>query len=72
MQSCARSNLNIVFMLRSKAVLKFGLCLQGSGSNIDLCVITREGTQYLRPYEIANDKGVRQGKYTYKRGTTGK
>lgn len=44
---------------------------QGSGSNVDLCVITKEGTQYLRPYDVANEKGVRQGKYSYKRGATG-
>ena len=31
----------------------------GSGSNIDLCVITKEGTQYLRTYEEANKKGER-------------
>lgn len=31
----------------------------GSGSNVDLCVITGEGTQYLRTYEEANLKGVR-------------
>ncbi|XP_044177101.1 proteasome subunit beta type-7-like [Acropora millepora] len=42
----------------------------GSGSNIDLCVITKEGTEYLRPYDVANEKGVRQGRYSYKRGTT--
>lgn len=42
----------------------------GSGSNVDLCVITKEGTKYLRPYEEANQKGVRQGSYRYKRGTT--
>ncbi|KAL9988959.1 hypothetical protein ACROYT_G003457 [Oculina patagonica] len=42
----------------------------GSGSNVDLCVITKEGTQYLRPYDVANEKGVRQGKYSYKRGAT--
>lgn len=34
-------------------------------------MITKEGTQYLRPYDVANEKGVRQGKYTYKRGATG-
>jgi len=34
-------------------------------------VITKEGTQYLRPYDVANEKGVRQGKYSYKRGATG-
>jgi len=43
----------------------------GSGTNVDLCVITKEGVEYLRPYDEANMKGVRQGKYTYKRGTTG-
>ncbi|KAK2547490.1 Proteasome subunit beta type-7 [Acropora cervicornis] len=43
----------------------------GSGSNVDLCIITKEGTEYLRPYDVANDKGVRQGRYSYKRGTTG-
>lgn len=42
----------------------------GSGSNVDLCVITKEGRQYLRPYDVANEKGVRQGKYSYKRGAT--
>jgi len=34
-------------------------------------VITKEGRQYLRPYDVANEKGVRQGKYSYKRGATG-
>jgi len=42
----------------------------GSGSNVDLCVITKEGKQYLRPYDVANEKGVRQGKYSYQRGAT--
>jgi len=42
----------------------------GSGSNIDLCVITREGVDYIRPYLRANVKGVRAGDYTYKKGTT--
>jgi len=35
-------------------------------------VITKEGKQYLRPYDVANEKGVRQGKYSYQRGATGK
>ncbi|CAG5120089.1 unnamed protein product [Candidula unifasciata] len=43
----------------------------GSGSNIDLCVITQGKVEYIRPHEIANQKGVKQGKYLYKRGTTG-
>ncbi|XP_078359818.1 proteasome subunit beta type-7-like [Oculina patagonica] len=42
----------------------------GSGSNVDPCVIIKEGTQYLRPYDVANEKGARQGKYSYKRGAT--
>ncbi|KAI0243124.1 Proteasome subunit beta type-7 [Lamellibrachia satsuma] len=42
----------------------------GSGSNIDLCVITKDKVEYLRPYDEANKKGVRQGKYRYKKGTT--
>ena len=31
----------------------------GSGSNIDICVITRDKIDYLRPYEEANKKGDR-------------
>ncbi|XP_071802574.1 proteasome subunit beta type-7-like [Asterias amurensis] len=43
----------------------------GSGTNIDLCVIRKGKVDYLRPYDVANIKGVRQGDYRYKRGTTG-
>ncbi|XP_071156572.1 proteasome subunit beta type-7-like [Mytilus galloprovincialis] len=42
----------------------------GSGSNIDLCVITKDKVEYLRPYDEANLKGKRQGVYRYKKGTT--
>jgi len=42
----------------------------GSGSNVDLCVITKEGVKDLRPYDVANEKGVRQGVYRYAKGTT--
>ncbi|XP_005183632.1 proteasome subunit beta type-7 [Musca domestica] len=42
----------------------------GSGSNIDLCVIRKDSTDYLRNYELANKKGERQLNYTYKPGTT--
>ena len=31
----------------------------GSGSNVDICVITRDKTEYIRPYEEANLKGKR-------------
>uniref|UniRef100_A0A673CXS4 Proteasome subunit beta n=1 Tax=Sphaeramia orbicularis TaxID=375764 RepID=A0A673CXS4_9TELE len=43
----------------------------GSGSNIDLCVITKGKVDYIRPHDEANKKGVRTGDYKYKRGTTG-
>ncbi|OCT67146.1 proteasome subunit beta type-7 [Xenopus laevis] len=43
----------------------------GSGSNIDLCVITKNKVDYIRPHEVANKKGVRTGNYKYKKGTTG-
>merc|ERR1712029_415280 len=43
----------------------------GSGTNVDLCIITKDKLEYLRPYDEANLKGVRQGSYRYKRGTTG-
>lgn len=42
----------------------------GSGSNIDLCVIKKDKVDYLRPYEIANIRGVREGNYKYRVGTT--
>ena len=31
----------------------------GSGSNVDLCILTKDKTEYLRNYEVANKKGVR-------------
>lgn len=43
----------------------------GSGSNVDLCVIRKGNTEYLRNYELANQKGVRKVDYAFKRGTTG-
>lgn len=42
----------------------------GSGSNVDICVIRKGTTQYLRTYEEANKKGVRQNSYKYPLGTT--
>ncbi|KAM7357128.1 proteasome beta2 subunit [Cochliomyia hominivorax] len=42
----------------------------GSGSNIDLCVIRKNSTDYLRNYELANKKGERQLNYEFKLGTT--
>ncbi len=42
----------------------------GSGSNVDLCVITKDKTEMLRPYHIENVKSQKQGNYLFKRGTT--
>ncbi|XP_046714992.1 proteasome subunit beta type-10 [Silurus meridionalis] len=45
-------------------------CDLGSGSNIDLCVITEKGVDYLRGYDQPVQKGQREGQYRYKQGTT--
>ena len=42
----------------------------GSGSNIDICVITQQGVEYIRPFDVANVKGVKQGRYVFPRGST--
>ena len=45
-------------------------CVQGSGSNVDLCVVTADKTDYLRGYEEIVAKGPRTGDYRYRQGTT--
>jgi len=42
----------------------------GSGSNIDLCVLKKDATEYLRGYELANVKGERTLNYDFKLGTS--
>uniref|UniRef100_A0A8C8RFE4 Proteasome beta subunit C-terminal domain-containing protein n=1 Tax=Pelusios castaneus TaxID=367368 RepID=A0A8C8RFE4_9SAUR len=42
----------------------------GSGSNVDLCVITQGGAQILRPFRTPVSRGKRQGRYQYQAGTT--
>lgn len=52
----------------------------GSGSNVDICVIRNteihgpvfdsRSVEYIRPYDVANEKGKREGSYRYERGTT--
>jgi len=42
----------------------------GSGSNVDVCVITKDKTDYMRTYEEANVKGKRSGRYAFAKGTT--
>ena len=31
----------------------------GSGSNVDVCVITKDKAEMIRPYQVANVKGVK-------------
>lgn len=42
----------------------------GSGSNIDLCVITRDGAKHLRTETIASERGERLGAYSILPNTT--
>lgn len=42
----------------------------GSGSNIDICVISKSKLDFLRPYDVANKKGDRYGRYKCEKGTT--
>ncbi|XP_006001216.1 proteasome subunit beta type-7 [Latimeria chalumnae] len=42
----------------------------GSGSNVDICVITKDKVDLLRPFNIVAKRGLRQGVYCYKKGTT--
>ena len=42
----------------------------GSGSSVDLCVITKDKTDYLRPYEVASERGAKDMEFSYQRGTT--
>ena len=42
----------------------------GSGSNVDVCVITAEKTTLMRNYITPNQREVKQRDYKFKRGTT--
>ena len=42
----------------------------GSGSNVDVCVITEEKTTLLRNYITPNQREQKQRSYKFKRGTT--
>lgn len=41
-----------------------------SGSHVDMCIITKEKAEVIRPYDVANVKGERQASYRYPRGCT--
>jgi len=42
----------------------------GSGSNVDVCVITKDKTDYLRNYLRPNERVQKEATYKFKRGTT--
>lgn len=42
----------------------------GSGSNVDVCVITAEKTTLMRNYQTPNDRGQKERDYKFARGTT--
>lgn len=42
----------------------------GSGSNVDVSVITKSGTETLRNYEMPNERGLKTRNYKFRRGTT--
>lgn len=42
----------------------------GSGSNVDVCVITAEKTTLMRNYIKPNQREQKQRSYLFKRGTT--
>ena len=43
----------------------------GSGSNIDLCVLSRAGTKYFRNFEIPQERAYTRAEgYTFENGTT--
>ncbi|KAL2919992.1 proteasome core particle subunit beta 2 [Polyrhizophydium stewartii] len=42
----------------------------GSGSNVDVCVITKDNVEYLRNYNRPNERGVKEQSYRFPRGTT--
>ena len=41
-----------------------------SGSQVDLVIITKNKTEYLREYDVVCEKRKRIGKYSFKPGTT--
>lgn len=42
----------------------------GSGSNVDLCVITKGKIEYLRNYKKPNQRAPKEASYKIKPGTT--
>jgi 20S proteasome subunit beta 2 len=42
----------------------------GSGSNVDVCVITKDRTEMLRNFEKPNERVKKEKSYVFRRGTT--
>jgi len=42
----------------------------GSGSNVDVCIITKEKTEMLRNFQTPNQRVEKERKYGFRRGTT--
>jgi 20S proteasome subunit beta 2 len=42
----------------------------GSGSNVDVCVIKKDKTEYIRPYRLPNPRNERAASYKYAPGST--
>jgi 20S proteasome subunit beta 2 len=42
----------------------------GSGSNVDVCIITKDRTDMLRNYLKPNEKVEKERRYKFERGTT--
>lgn len=40
------------------------------GSNVDVCVITKDRTDMLRNYLMPNERGLKERTYGFRRGTT--
>jgi 20S proteasome subunit beta 2 len=43
----------------------------GSGSNVDITVLTKDGAQVLRNLHKPNERPPKEQEYIYPRGTTG-
>ncbi|EJT98113.1 20S proteasome subunit [Dacryopinax primogenitus] len=42
----------------------------GSGSNVDVCIVTKDKTEMLRNYEMPNQRVQKERQYGFRRGTT--
>uniref|UniRef100_A0A672PFH6 Proteasome subunit beta n=1 Tax=Sinocyclocheilus grahami TaxID=75366 RepID=A0A672PFH6_SINGR len=69
-QTQSEQNLEEAKQLVRDAITAGIFCDLGSGSNVDLCVITEKTVDYLRAYDQPVQKGLREGTYRYKPGTT--